>query len=196
MHPRLPAAHSLDLEWQAGGLHMLVPLSRFDVPTLPWLAYIRIAGWTQGGKLVACTQPRRVAAMTVAARVAEEMGCRLGQEVGYAIRFEDVSTPVRASLAWFPDIARWHLPWFGRSRQHSYRGCTVRRFWHRQPRAAPVLAIPELPARRSSCAGRDETPVLHRRRAAAGDDVRPIAAQVGPSSLPWEPPAGQALATC
>ncbi|KAL4419831.1 hypothetical protein ABPG75_006929 [Micractinium tetrahymenae] len=55
--------------------------------------YLHEAGWTQGGKLVACTQPRRVAAMTVAARVAEEMGCRLGQEVGYAIRFEDVSTP-------------------------------------------------------------------------------------------------------
>lgn len=51
-------------------------------------------GWTGGGRMVACTQPRRVAAMTVAARVAEEMGCRLGQEVGYAIRFEDVSTPV------------------------------------------------------------------------------------------------------
>lgn len=53
------------------------------------------AGWTAGGKLVACTQPRRVAAMTVAQRVAEEAGCRLGQDVGYAIRFEDVSTPVR-----------------------------------------------------------------------------------------------------
>lgn len=55
--------------------------------------YLHEAGWTQGGKLVACTQPRRVAAMTVASRVAEEMGCRLGQDVGYSIRFEDVSTP-------------------------------------------------------------------------------------------------------
>ncbi|KAI7836590.1 hypothetical protein COHA_009551 [Chlorella ohadii] len=55
--------------------------------------YLHEAGWTGGGRMVACTQPRRVAAMTVAARVAEEMGCRLGQEVGYAIRFEDVSTP-------------------------------------------------------------------------------------------------------
>ncbi len=60
--------------------------------TLPLAAR---AGWTGSGRMVACTQPRRVAAMTVAARVAEEMGCRLGQEVGYAIRFEDVSTPVR-----------------------------------------------------------------------------------------------------
>uniref|UniRef100_A0A6G1S508 RNA helicase n=1 Tax=Aceria tosichella TaxID=561515 RepID=A0A6G1S508_9ACAR len=37
---------------------------------------------------VACTQPRRVAAMSVAARVAEEMDVSLGQEVGYSIRFE------------------------------------------------------------------------------------------------------------
>jgi ATP-dependent RNA helicase DDX35 len=38
------------------------------------------------------TQPRRVAATTVAARVAEEMRCELGQEVGYSIRFEDVTS--------------------------------------------------------------------------------------------------------
>ncbi|GAB7350877.1 hypothetical protein MBLNU459_g1396t1 [Dothideomycetes sp. NU459] len=37
-------------------------------------------------------QPRRVAATTVAARVAEEMRCNLGQEVGYSIRFEDVTS--------------------------------------------------------------------------------------------------------
>lgn len=49
-----------------------------------------------GGRKVACTQPRRAAAMTVAARVAEEMGCHLGQQIGYSIRFEDVSTPVSA----------------------------------------------------------------------------------------------------
>jgi ATP-dependent helicase HrpB len=34
-------------------------------------------------------QPRRVAARTVAARVAWERGCKLGGEVGYQIRFED-----------------------------------------------------------------------------------------------------------
>ena len=42
---------------------------------------------------IGCTQPRRVAAMSVAKRVAEEVGCRLGQEVGYTIRFEDCSGP-------------------------------------------------------------------------------------------------------
>merc|ERR1719145_100088 len=46
-----------------------------------------------GKKSVACTQPRRVAAMSVAQRVSEEMDVSLGQEVGYSIRFEDCSGP-------------------------------------------------------------------------------------------------------
>jgi len=46
------------------------------------------AGYCKDGKKIGCTQPRRVAAMSVAARVAEEVGCKLGNEVGYAIRFE------------------------------------------------------------------------------------------------------------
>lgn len=43
-------------------------------------------------KKIGCTQPRRVAAMSVAARVAQEMGVKLGTEVGYSIRFEDCTT--------------------------------------------------------------------------------------------------------
>jgi len=43
-------------------------------------------------KGVACTQPRRVAAMSVAQRVSEEMDVCLGQEVGYSIRFEDCTS--------------------------------------------------------------------------------------------------------
>ena len=41
---------------------------------------------------IGCTQPRRVAAMSVAARVAEELGVKLGNEVGYSIRFEDCTS--------------------------------------------------------------------------------------------------------
>ena len=47
------------------------------------------AGYTRDGKMVACTQPRRVAAMSVANRVADEMDVRIGAQVGYTIRFED-----------------------------------------------------------------------------------------------------------
>ncbi|KAK9117502.1 hypothetical protein Sjap_016449 [Stephania japonica] len=45
-------------------------------------------GFTKSG-VVAVTQPRRVAAVSVARRVAQELRVRLGEEVGYGIRFED-----------------------------------------------------------------------------------------------------------
>ncbi|GAA6025804.1 hypothetical protein JCM10207_001496 [Rhodosporidiobolus poonsookiae] len=54
--------------------------------------YLYEAGYCKDGKKIGCTQPRRVAAMSVAARVADEVGCRLGQEVGYSIRFEDCTS--------------------------------------------------------------------------------------------------------
>ena len=53
--------------------------------------YICEAGFVARGT-IGCTQPRRVAAMSVAKRVAEEYGCLLGQEVGYTIRFEDCTS--------------------------------------------------------------------------------------------------------
>jgi HrpA-like RNA helicase len=43
---------------------------------------------------VVCTQPRRVAAVTIAERVANERNCHLGDEVGYSIRFDDRSGPL------------------------------------------------------------------------------------------------------
>jgi hypothetical protein len=50
-----------------------------------------LTGYGKVGK-IGCTQPRRVAAMSVAARVSQEMGVKLGQEVGYSIRFEDCTS--------------------------------------------------------------------------------------------------------
>ncbi|KAI0025682.1 P-loop containing nucleoside triphosphate hydrolase protein [Xylariomycetidae sp. FL0641] len=54
--------------------------------------FLEHAGWCSDGKIVGVTQPRRVAATTVARRVAAEFGCALGKEVGYSIRFEDVTS--------------------------------------------------------------------------------------------------------
>jgi pre-mRNA-splicing factor ATP-dependent RNA helicase DHX16 len=54
--------------------------------------YLHEAGYTANGTKIGCTQPRRVAAMSVAARVAEEMGTKVGYEVGYSIRFEDCTS--------------------------------------------------------------------------------------------------------
>lgn len=43
---------------------------------------------------IAVTQPRRVAAMSVAKRVSEEMDVKLGEHVGYSIRFEDCTSNI------------------------------------------------------------------------------------------------------
>lgn len=53
--------------------------------------YMMEAGYGKRG-VICCTQPRRVAAMSVAKRVSEEQGCELGGKVGYTIRFEDVTS--------------------------------------------------------------------------------------------------------
>ncbi|KAI8843788.1 P-loop containing nucleoside triphosphate hydrolase protein [Chytriomyces cf. hyalinus JEL632] len=47
--------------------------------------------WGNAG-IIACSQPRRIAVTSVAARVAEEMGVEIGKEVGYAVRFDDVTS--------------------------------------------------------------------------------------------------------
>lgn len=53
--------------------------------------YLAESGYSSNG-IIACTQPRRVAATSVAKRVSEEVGCKLGSHVGYSIRFEDVTS--------------------------------------------------------------------------------------------------------
>lgn len=53
--------------------------------------YLAEEGFAKNGR-IGCTQPRRVAAMSVSKRVAEEVGCRIGDEVGFTIRFEDVTS--------------------------------------------------------------------------------------------------------
>eukprot|EP01027_Heterolobosea_sp_BB2_P016499 GEZU01023493.1.p1 GENE.GEZU01023493.1~~GEZU01023493.1.p1 ORF type:complete len:1007 (+),score=333.73 GEZU01023493.1:292-3021(+) len=53
--------------------------------------YLHEMGLSVFGK-IGCTQPRRVAAMSVAKRVSEEVGCKLGTTVGYSIRFEDCTS--------------------------------------------------------------------------------------------------------
>jgi len=58
---------------------------------------------TQGKTCVACTQPRRVAATSIAQRVADEMDVELGKEVGYTIRFEDVTDRYNTVLKFLTD---------------------------------------------------------------------------------------------
>uniref|UniRef100_A0A6N2LDF1 RNA helicase n=2 Tax=Salix viminalis TaxID=40686 RepID=A0A6N2LDF1_SALVM len=65
--------------------------------------YLKEAGWADGGRVIACTQPRRLAVQSVASRVAEEMDVKLGEEVGYTIRFEDVTNPAATMIKFLTD---------------------------------------------------------------------------------------------
>lgn len=83
--------------------------------------YLLEAGWAADGNVIACTQPRRVAATSVAGRVATEVGTLLGDEVclaflvdfqtsqvrtmqvGYTIRYEDVSSKERTRILYMTD---------------------------------------------------------------------------------------------
>jgi len=55
--------------------------------------YLYEAGWCADNKVIAVTEPRRVAVTTLAARVADEKGSPLGHLVGYSIRFDDKYNP-------------------------------------------------------------------------------------------------------
>lgn len=72
--------------------------------------YLNNGGFCRDGGIIGITQPRRVAAVTVAKRVAEECGVALGQKVGYAIRFEDV-TSSSTRIKYMTDglLLRWKL---------------------------------------------------------------------------------------
>ncbi|CEF66354.1 Probable ATP-dependent RNA helicase DHX35 [Strongyloides ratti] len=54
--------------------------------------YLYNSGWCDDGRMIGITQPRRVAVMTLAGRVAEEMNKNLGDLVGYKVRFEGACT--------------------------------------------------------------------------------------------------------
>ena len=63
--------------------------------------FLHEAGYTKKG-MIGCTQPRRVACMEVSSRVAQEMGVKLGNEVGYSVRFEN-KTSDRTKLKYLTD---------------------------------------------------------------------------------------------
>ena len=58
-----------------------------QLPKLCWRAGLGRRG------TIGHTQPRRLAARTVASRIAQEMGSAVGDEVGYAVRFADAVAP-------------------------------------------------------------------------------------------------------
>ena len=71
------------------------------------------SGWADNGHVIACTQPRRVAATSVAARVATEMGTTLGNEVRYN------ALPSNRRVPAHEPIGRIHDKIRGRQQQRS-----------------------------------------------------------------------------
>ncbi|KAH7912626.1 P-loop containing nucleoside triphosphate hydrolase protein [Hygrophoropsis aurantiaca] len=71
--------------------------------TTQLLRYLMEAGWAADGNVIACTQPRRVAATSVASRVAAEANTTLSDKVGYIIRFEDVSDKTHTRIHYMTD---------------------------------------------------------------------------------------------
>ncbi|KAH3778420.1 hypothetical protein DPMN_179878, partial [Dreissena polymorpha] len=65
--------------------------------------YLLEAGWGAEGHVIGITQPRRVAAVTVGSRIAEERGVLLGSEVGYLIRFDDCTDPAETRVKCMTD---------------------------------------------------------------------------------------------
>uniref|UniRef100_A0A9I9DQ48 RNA helicase n=1 Tax=Cucumis melo TaxID=3656 RepID=A0A9I9DQ48_CUCME len=58
------------------------------------MQFLKEAGWADGGRfLLELLHHQQLWYKAVASRVAEEMGVKLGEEVGYTIRFEDLTNP-------------------------------------------------------------------------------------------------------
>ncbi|KAF8964126.1 hypothetical protein BDZ97DRAFT_946985 [Flammula alnicola] len=76
--------------------------------------YLLQAGWADNGHVIACTQPRRIAATSVAARVSDEVGTKLGDEV----------CPYSTFQSWsIFSLSSPKLGWI----YYSFRGCQQQR---------------------------------------------------------------------
>jgi ATP-dependent helicase HrpA len=92
--PALPISQHVDEIRQAIQEHSVIIVAgetgsgkTTQLPKICLAAGRGVDGW------IGCTQPRRIAARTIAARLAEEMGVRVGDEVGYQVRFDERVTP-------------------------------------------------------------------------------------------------------
>ncbi|KAK8805865.1 hypothetical protein WA158_002521 [Blastocystis sp. Blastoise] len=54
--------------------------------------YLYEAGWASGGRCIAVTQPGALSTVGIATRVSQEVGCTLGSDVGYSVRFDNQYT--------------------------------------------------------------------------------------------------------
>uniref|UniRef100_A0A8C5M871 RNA helicase n=1 Tax=Leptobrachium leishanense TaxID=445787 RepID=A0A8C5M871_9ANUR len=89
-YPKLPIHKCKEKLVQAASDHpfLIVTGDTGSGKTTQLPQYLYEAGFGKHG-IIGVTQPRRVATISVAQRVAEEMHCQLGSLVGYQVRFDD-----------------------------------------------------------------------------------------------------------
>src|SRR5215813_3934511 len=94
MSDRLPIweIHSQIIEAFRSGNRLILSAPTGSGKTTQVPQMLLQAGMLDQGQVV-ILQPRRLAARLLAARVAQELGVQLGREVGYQIRFENVTSP-------------------------------------------------------------------------------------------------------
>ncbi|KAF8475528.1 P-loop containing nucleoside triphosphate hydrolase protein [Kalaharituber pfeilii] len=72
----------------------------------PWMQLTSTNSHQSGKEYAPCiaiTQPRRIAATSLAIRVAQELGVKLGEEVGYSVRFDNKSNPYKTRIKFLTD---------------------------------------------------------------------------------------------
>ncbi|KAN0027564.1 hypothetical protein ACTFIU_010529 [Dictyostelium citrinum] len=66
--------------------------------------YLFESGWADGFRTILCTQPRRVAAISLAERVAQELGEQhVGKTVGYSVRFDEKISDIETRIKYMTD---------------------------------------------------------------------------------------------
>lgn len=103
---------------------------RCEIPEVP--QFILSSTISTKNPRLCVTQPRRVAATSLATRVAAEVGCALGGAVGYTVRFDDQSTPktrlkymtdgaLLAEMLGDPDLERYEVVVLDEAHERSLR---------------------------------------------------------------------------
>lgn len=90
---------------------------------------------------IVITQPRRVAAVSVANRVAQEVGCPIGERVGYAVRFDEKSRPGVTKLRYVTDGVLLRESMAARGLQETYDFVVVDEVHERSVNTDVILGV-------------------------------------------------------
>lgn len=111
---------------------------------------------------IVITQPRRVAAVSVAKRVADEAGCAIGEKVGYAVRFDEKSRPGVTKLRYVTDGVLLRESMSARALHDTYDFVVVDEVHERSVNTDVILGVMKralLDARKEGNGGKEGSPM-------------------------------------